>query len=226
MASTQADEYRLLIADDEPVAREFLSAILRATGYTAISEATTGEEALTALRRSEFHLIFLDHRLPDRNGLEVLRQGKQLQPNAEFILVTAYGSLPSVIAAIDLGAFSYITKPFLDVELVAGRVARALTRVSARLENAALLQKIREVLADLERAEAELCDVREVAAPPSAREIQLVGDVRRAVEELHTLASRLGALREKVKGSAAKVIASLGEEVVSLAELLSNDTLP
>jgi len=150
------DFYRFLVVDDEPVARSLLRSILQTHGYTSVFEAPDGAAALAALRGSEFHVVLLDKNMPMLDGMEVLREGKKLRPWAEFIMITAYGSMESAIQAMDMGAFSYVTKPFSEIEIILRRIEGAVERVALRNENEVLLDRLRMVIRDLERTEGEL----------------------------------------------------------------------
>ena len=81
------------------------------TGYEVIA-ASTAKEAETSLARRWFDLVFLDLRLPDADGIELLKHIKHTAPEIEVVLMTAHGSLEITIEAIKRGAFYYIEKPF------------------------------------------------------------------------------------------------------------------
>jgi len=129
------DFFRFLVVDDEDVARKLLRSILQAEGYTEIDEAESGETALEALSKNDYHLVMLDKNMPGQDGLEVLQAAVPLQKNCEFIMITAYGSMETAIKAMDMGAFSYVTKPFSEVEVIAKRIGSALDRVIVRHQN-------------------------------------------------------------------------------------------
>ena len=117
---------RILIVDDEPIARRLFSSVLELRGYLNLEAAETGEVALHKLREKQYQLVLLDKNMPGIDGIEVLRQGKIIQPSCQFIMITAYGSKETVVEAIELGAHSYLTKPLVNVEEIAQRVAAAL----------------------------------------------------------------------------------------------------
>jgi hypothetical protein len=124
---------------------------------------------------------------------------------------------------MDLGAYSYVTKPFADVEIIAKRVAGALERVSIRQENVILLDRLRMVLADLELAENELDRLRQAAGNQADEEIVQMDKVRTAVETLRKLSDGLCKLSERAKGSAAELIGKMGLAVDQVADLLNGD---
>jgi FixJ family two-component response regulator len=116
--------------------------------------------------------------------------------------------METAIEAMDLGAYSYVTKPFADVEIIAKRVAGALERVSIRRENVILLDRLRMVLAELESAESEPAHVDRV---------------RDAVGRLRKLADGLTKLSERAKGTAANIIDKMGQEVSKVADMLDEN---
>jgi len=202
------DFFHILVVDDEPVARNLLRSILQMKEYDNIDEADSGTAALQALEKQEYHIVLLDKNMPGMDGIEVLKQAKPRWPDTEFIMITAYGSMETAIEAMDLGAYSYVTKPFADVEIIARRVAGALERVSIRHENSVLLDRLRMVLSELEAAESELAQL---------------GRVRDAVGRLRKLADGLFRLSEKAKGAGADIIGKMGREVSKVADILDED---
>ena len=101
----------ILVVDDEITTTDALQLLLSDHGYD-VSAASTAKEAETLLARRWFDLVFLDLRLPDGNGIELLKHIKLTAPEIEVVLMTAHGSLEITIEAIKRGAFYYIEKPF------------------------------------------------------------------------------------------------------------------
>ncbi len=211
--------YRILIADDEPVARHLLGAVLKAAGYTNLEEVEDGAAALKRLAVEDIHLVLLDKNMPGADGLEVLRKGRTMRSACEFIVITAYGSLESAIEAIDLGAYSYIKKPFAEADVVIRRVTGALERVQMRLENEMLLDKLRLVLAELEEKAA--------GGQPRTQQFGEVTGVRPRVDEalkrVKMLSERMIGLRQRARGSAVQVFDKLEREMAGVASLLGED---
>ena len=100
---------RILIIDDEKDIRGLLERILRLEGYEVL-QADTGQKGLQVLKKEEVHTVICDVKLPDAHGVDLLAKIKELQPQCEVILLTAYGTIPDGVKAIKDGAFDYITK--------------------------------------------------------------------------------------------------------------------
>src|ERR1700742_471521 len=101
----------ILTVDDEQTITIALDLLLRDHGYE-VSSASTAAEAQALLARHWYDLVFLDLRLPDADGIELLEHIKQIAPETEVVLMTAHGSLDVTIEAIKRGAFYYLEKPF------------------------------------------------------------------------------------------------------------------
>jgi DNA-binding NtrC family response regulator len=123
----------LHIIDDEPVIHDVLGQLLTSEGY-AIEASTSGEEALAKLADRTFDLTLLDLLMPGLDGIEVLRRLKRMDPEAMVIIITAYASVESAIAAMKSGAFDYIQKPFKHDDLLM-TIGRALEHKRLRNEN-------------------------------------------------------------------------------------------
>jgi len=105
---------RVLVVDDEPDFIELLREFLTVKGYEVIA-ASNGEEALRKVKEDRPHLILLDVRMPKMNGLEVLKQVREIDHEVGVIMVTAVNEEETGRQALKLGAFDYITKP-LDLK--------------------------------------------------------------------------------------------------------------
>lgn len=139
---------RILVVDDEPSIRELLRRICLHEGYDAVT-AASGQEALAALRQGPLALALVDLRLPDMDGIEVLRAARGLDANLLVIILTGYADLKSAVEAMHLGAYDYIAKDALNMQLIPLIIQRALDRRRLNLRN-------RQLIADLQRANAEL----------------------------------------------------------------------
>jgi len=106
-----AEKPEILVVDDEPSMREFLSILLDKNGY-ATRSAASGAEALALLQQHHFDLIISDIRMPDLSGLALLENIKQQDISIPVVLITAYASPEDAVLAMKNGAYDYITKPF------------------------------------------------------------------------------------------------------------------
>ena len=114
----------ILVVDDEPLVQDALEVSLSSQGYR-VATATSGEEALTRIEVQEFDVIVSDLVLPGLDGLAVLERSRTLNPRAGVILMTAYATLETAIAAFRRGACDYLEKPF-DIDDLTRRVQRVL----------------------------------------------------------------------------------------------------
>jgi DNA-binding NtrC family response regulator len=121
----------ILVVDDEPGLRESFRLILD-DDYEVI-DAADGPAALDVVRACQVDLVLLDIRLPGMDGIEVLERIKAIDEGVEVILVTAVKTVRTAVAAMKLGAFDYLTKPFEEDELLS-LVRRALERRSLERE--------------------------------------------------------------------------------------------
>ncbi len=131
---------KVLIVDDEPVVREVLRTVLSRAGYETTEAATAGE-GLALFADPAVDLVLLDLMLPDRPGLAILPEMRARRPDVPVVVVTAYSSVESAIAAMKEGAFHYVPKPFRNEEVV-HLVAQALEKRSLVAENRALKARL------------------------------------------------------------------------------------
>lgn len=106
----------LLIVDDEDSYREVLKVIFEADGYS-VSTATNGNKALAHLKKSPCDLIISDVRMPDMDGIALLRAARELHPDIGIVMMTAFGTIDNAREAFKLGADDFISKPFHNDEL-------------------------------------------------------------------------------------------------------------
>ncbi len=132
---------RVLVVDDEEIVRESLSGWLRKDGYT-VAVAPDGKAALEALRADRWSVVLLDLKMPGMDGLQVLDEARRLRPEAAFVLMTAYATVDTAVAAMKLGAYDYLVKPF-DPEELSLLVQRIVSQQALLEENEALRRALK-----------------------------------------------------------------------------------
>src|SRR5271155_1097866 len=132
----------ILVVDDELEIREGLGALLASENFE-VTLAETGEVGLQKLEERPYDLVLLDVSLPDRNGLDMLREIKQRDPNLSIILITAFGSIDMARAAFKAGAQDFITKPWSNDELIA-QISIAIEGRRLREENLHLKRALKQ----------------------------------------------------------------------------------
>ena len=122
----------ILLVEDDEIMRVTVSDHLRKKGWT-VTVAEDGMLGMEQLKKKDFDIVICDIRLPKKNGMELLREARETTSQAEFIMMTAHGTIGDAVEAMRLGARDYITKPFHVDELV--------IRVKKIIEHKALLAK-------------------------------------------------------------------------------------
>ncbi len=112
MGEAYAKDDQVLIIDDDPSVRDFLKRFLQQKGFSDVRVAADGAAGLAAVRASGVRLVLLDIKLPDQDGVEVLRQIKKEKPATGVIMITGHPDESIAKRAIGEGAFDYIIKPF------------------------------------------------------------------------------------------------------------------
>jgi DNA-binding NtrC family response regulator len=109
--------YKALVIDDDLATLEFMKFQLKDEGFE-VTTAERGQRALDFVRETEFDIILTDLNLPDLNGIEMVKQSKQISPDTEIIMITGFGSMEKAIEATKAGAFHYVEKPVNFDELI------------------------------------------------------------------------------------------------------------
>ena len=115
---------RILVVDDDDTIRTTMKAILQDEGYT-VDLASTGKEAIQKSQQNNYNVALLDIRLPDMEGVELLKLLKDGVPRTRKIMVTGYPSLQNAISALNKNADAYLLKP-VDVEKLLNTVKQQL----------------------------------------------------------------------------------------------------
>lgn len=133
-------QIRVLVVDDELIVRESIIGWLRKSGYEARG-ADCGTMALEMLSGMHFDLVFLDMKMPDMGGIEVLSRIKEKYPEVMVVMITAYGTVETAVEAMKLGANDYLMKPF-EPELLAVLVEKLLQQQRLIEENILLRESM------------------------------------------------------------------------------------
>ncbi len=144
---------RILVVDDEAPIRTMVSQVLVAEGYEVV-EAASAEDALKVFGEKHCPLVISDIRMGGMSGLELLDEVKRLRPQTLVVIMSAYVSIDSAIAALKAGAYDYLIKPFEDLELIVSVVRRAMENITLIKERNSLvvhLKKSNKALKELSR---------------------------------------------------------------------------
>jgi two-component system response regulator PilR (NtrC family) len=147
---------KLLIVDDELGMRQFLTHLFQRDGHD-VRAVDNGRGAIELLRKEPAELIVSDVRMPDMNGIELLRAARELFPDVEVIMMTAFANVETAREAFLLGAFDFVQKPF-DNDLLKETVTRALQKISLVKEKEALLEE-NKVLIQEQRTRGKLNNI-------------------------------------------------------------------
>jgi DNA-binding NtrC family response regulator len=134
---------RILIVDDEANMRRILSVILQEDGHQ-ISEAGGAKEALTLIASTPFDLVITDKKMPDGDGFAVLSACQEADATLPVVMLTAFATVELAVEAMRMGAFDFITKPFV-AEAVLAVTRRALERVKILRQNEQLKGEVRRL---------------------------------------------------------------------------------
>jgi DNA-binding NtrC family response regulator len=107
----------ILVIDDEIVICKACHLILSEQGHR-VNYYTTGKSGMDEIRQHDYDLILLDLKLPDQDGMEILKIIHETKPTLQVLVMTGYSTIRNAVEAIKLGAFDYLTKPFTDDQLI------------------------------------------------------------------------------------------------------------
>jgi len=134
----------ILIVEDEEAQRSLLSGLLKKEGYS-VEEAGDGKTAIDKFREKTLDMALLDYKLPDTNGLELLKQFKEINPEVEVVMITAFGSIENAVDALKAGATEYLTKP-IDLDDLLFKLKKIEEKRYLVLENMVLKETLRDRL--------------------------------------------------------------------------------
>lgn len=119
---------KILVVDDDPLICEFIAETFRRKNIE-VTKAENGKNAIALIAEKNFDLVFIDLRMPEITGIEVLRKVKEISPSTMSVIITGFGSIESAVEAMRLGAFNYLIKPF-----TADTIEAIINKVNEHLE--------------------------------------------------------------------------------------------
>jgi len=132
---------KILLADDDAALRRVIQFKLKQKGYD-VTAVENGRDALVKIKNGAYDLLLSDMKMPGMNGIELLAGAKNIAPDLEVILITAFAEISQAVKAVKLGAFDYITKPFDDDQLFSS-VEKALKFKNLEDENRLLREQLK-----------------------------------------------------------------------------------
>ena len=175
---------KILIIDDEPALRQTLGAILKREGYTPFMVGT-GHEGISKLCEEHFSLVFLDIKLPDGTGTDLLPQIHQIQPDVPVIILTAHATLETAMQAVKGGARDFLLKP-IDPHAILERVSQILQEAQEPLRQREIISQLCDLVAELGSPDpTELTAKKNLTSPEEPKSDRFLdcGDMR---ADLHT----------------------------------------
>lgn len=141
---------RILVLDDDPVITLSCKRILGAEGFS-VSTVERGEDALNKLAKEDFDLFISDVRLPDINGMTVLKEARVIKPKTDVVIITGYPTLEDARESTRLGAFEYIEKPFTPDFMI--NVAKKIFDTKGWILRKAFIDEFRDSITPLRDTE-------------------------------------------------------------------------
>jgi len=210
MVQAQADvidDTRILIMEDDETIAKGLAMILSDENYS-VKVANDGQSALDAFKEEDFNLLIADIRLPDMNGMDVIKQVQQHTPDTKFIVITGFVSTSVAVDAMNTGVIDFLPKPFSEGQIIksVNTILRSnlknedSTNVNIISETASLIQK-KEVLHVLDRANEDQLFCRDLMKKGTEilAEYALSDEAKEAIAtgDLDWINSNVGELTQK-----------------------------
>jgi DNA-binding NtrC family response regulator len=136
------EKAKILVAEDEKTQRDLLEGFLRKEGYS-VEAVANGKEVLRSLHATFFDVALIDYKMPELDGAQTLREIRRLYPDLPVIMMTAYGTVETAVAAMKEGALDYLTKP-IDLDELLLILQRIIERSTLIRENRELKVKLQE----------------------------------------------------------------------------------
>ena len=211
---------KVLVVDDDQFALRGMARALESESYQIVT-AASGSEALDLLKQDSFDLVLTDLKMPEVNGLDVLRQTREVAPQAVVLILTGYSSLESAIEALREGAYDYLVKPCSSDELKL-KIEKGLERVRLAEERQRAEEELRQSYVKLQRVLEGT--VHTLVAAIEMRDPYTAGHQRRVAQLACAIANEMGLSEEQIEGiRMAALIHDMGKITVP-AEILSKPT--
>jgi DNA-binding response OmpR family regulator len=171
----------ILVVDDEPVARQSLTDILKLEGYI-VSAVSNGQAAVEHVRTHAVDIMIVDLKMPGMDGLEVIQVVNQTSPETEIILLTAHGSIESAVQALRLRIHDYLLKPASPPQILASvkkglsrRMSKSRTAAVSSLDNAPDIYTLKDgTTVDLSRRQIKFKTKVEHLTPAEGRLLRIL----------------------------------------------------
>jgi len=207
----------VLVVDDDEFALRGIARALGGESYQVVT-ATSGSEALDLLKQDSFDLVLTDLKMPGVDGLDILRQARELVPQAMVLILTGYASVDSAIEALREGAYDYLVKPCSGDELKL-KIERGLERVRLAEERQRAEEELLQSYVKLQRALEGT--VNALVSAIEMKDPYTAGHQRRVTQLACAIAHEMGLPREQLEGlRMAGLIHDLGKISIP-AEVLS-----
>ncbi len=220
---TSAPAMRILTIEDEEVVRGNITAYLEDSGYLVI-QASNGREGMDIFRSGNPDLVLVDLRMPGMNGLEVLDAIGTASPETPVIIVSGTGVMRDAIEALRLGAWDFVTKPIMDMDVLGHAVKRALERARLLRENRRyrehLEDEVRTRTEEIEQQAGELAMTNEMLKEEILERWRVEEELKKSISVLQktidgaiSTISLIGELRDAYTGGHQRRVAQLANAV-------------
>ena len=135
---------KILIIDDEEDILSFLRDVIESEGYEVIS-ASDGEEGIALFKKEKPDLVITDVKMPRKNGLEVLKDLKTSADDTDIIILTGHSDEATAIECLRQGAYDYLVKPLVDIDIFLAAIYRALTKKKLEEQNKQLIKELAQL---------------------------------------------------------------------------------